>query len=157
MFFHYQQSRLIFVVSMLHVCIEPDLFYPQSPDLDIFKDKSPDSLSSGIHLTVASNDTMSMSPETELAVPQDWIPPESLIYSPPGCCVEACASLRSRTVWRVRARWRDPQKSRGTGPIQSYLEARGQKQTTVHSEMHMCFPFSNSSISHFHNKCIHVT
>ncbi|XP_051745779.1 potassium voltage-gated channel subfamily H member 6a isoform X3 [Ctenopharyngodon idella] len=41
----------------------------KSPDLDSFKEKSPDSLSSGIHLTVASNDTMSMSPETELAVP----------------------------------------------------------------------------------------
>lgn len=84
--------------------------------------------------------------------PQDWIPPENLIYSPLDCCVEACASLRSRTVWRVRAHWRVHQKSRGMCPIQSYLEARGQKQTTVHSETHMCFPFSNSSILHFCNK-----
>uniref|UniRef100_A0A7N8YH90 Potassium voltage-gated channel, subfamily H (eag-related), member 6a n=1 Tax=Mastacembelus armatus TaxID=205130 RepID=A0A7N8YH90_9TELE len=36
----------------------------QSPDSD-FKQKSKDSLSSGIHLTVASNDTMSMSPEAD--------------------------------------------------------------------------------------------
>ncbi|KAM3598738.1 uncharacterized protein V6R79_021972 [Siganus canaliculatus] len=36
----------------------------QSPDSD-FKHKSKDSLSSGIHLTVTSDDTMSMSPEAE--------------------------------------------------------------------------------------------
>ncbi|XP_029914633.1 potassium voltage-gated channel subfamily H member 6a isoform X2 [Myripristis murdjan] len=36
----------------------------QSPDSD-FKHKSKDSLSSGIHLTVASDDTMSMSPEAD--------------------------------------------------------------------------------------------
>ncbi|CAK6961140.1 potassium voltage-gated channel subfamily H member 6a isoform X2 [Scomber scombrus] len=36
----------------------------QSPDSD-FKHKSKDSLSSGIHLTVASDDTMSMSPESD--------------------------------------------------------------------------------------------
>ncbi|XP_068606493.1 potassium voltage-gated channel subfamily H member 6a [Brachionichthys hirsutus] len=36
----------------------------QSPDSD-FKHRSKDSLSSGIHLTVASDDTMSMSPETD--------------------------------------------------------------------------------------------
>ncbi|KAG5831878.1 hypothetical protein ANANG_G00284750 [Anguilla anguilla] len=41
----------------------------QSPDSDQFRRKSRDSLSSGIHLTVASDDTMSMSPETETAAP----------------------------------------------------------------------------------------
>lgn len=40
------------------------LSFFQSPDSD-FKHKSKDSLSSGIHLTVASDDTMSMSPEAD--------------------------------------------------------------------------------------------
>ncbi|XP_055049957.2 potassium voltage-gated channel subfamily H member 6a isoform X1 [Misgurnus anguillicaudatus] len=50
---------------------------PMSPDVDSSKNKSPDSLSSGIHLTIASNDTMSMSPETEtdLTVPTGASPP----------------------------------------------------------------------------------
>ncbi|XP_051987804.1 potassium voltage-gated channel subfamily H member 6a isoform X2 [Xyrauchen texanus] len=48
----------------------------KSPDMDSFKYKSRDSLSSGIHLTIASNDTMSMSPETELAVPTGLSPPQ---------------------------------------------------------------------------------
>lgn len=38
---------------------------PQSPESENFQQRSSDSLSSGIHLTVASDDTMSMSPETE--------------------------------------------------------------------------------------------
>uniref|UniRef100_A0A4W5K407 Potassium voltage-gated channel, subfamily H (eag-related), member 6a n=1 Tax=Hucho hucho TaxID=62062 RepID=A0A4W5K407_9TELE len=46
-----------------------------SPDSD--KHKSKDSLSSGIHLTVASDDTMSMSPETEP------VPGSSMGLSPP--------------------------------------------------------------------------
>uniref|UniRef100_A0A8C4EWN4 Potassium voltage-gated channel, subfamily H (eag-related), member 6a n=1 Tax=Dicentrarchus labrax TaxID=13489 RepID=A0A8C4EWN4_DICLA len=52
----------------------------QSPDSD-FKHKSKDSLSSGIHLTVASDDTMSMSPEAD--------PPR--LPSPPGLL---CGSQR---------------------------------------------------------------
>lgn len=84
--------------------------------------------------------------------PQDWIPPESLIHRPRDCCVEACASRRSRTVWRVPARCMVQQKSRGTCLIQSYLEARGQKQTTVRSETQIWFLFSNSSILLFCNK-----
>ncbi|XP_016323547.1 potassium voltage-gated channel subfamily H member 6-like [Sinocyclocheilus anshuiensis] len=63
----------------------------KSPDLDSFKEKSPDSLSSGIHLTVASNDTMSMSPETELAVPTALIPPRQPHPQTPGLL---CRSLR---------------------------------------------------------------
>ncbi|XP_016395400.1 potassium voltage-gated channel subfamily H member 2-like [Sinocyclocheilus rhinocerous] len=63
----------------------------KSPDLDSFKEKSPDSLSSGIHLTVASNDTMSMSPETELAVPTGLNPPGEPHLQPPGLL---CRSLR---------------------------------------------------------------
>ncbi|KTG33684.1 hypothetical protein cypCar_00001499 [Cyprinus carpio] len=62
-----------------------------SPDLDSFKEKSPDSLSSGIHLTVASNDTMSMSPETELVVPTGLNPPGEPHLQPPGLL---CRSLR---------------------------------------------------------------
>lgn len=42
---------------------------PQSPDSDNLDHKSRESLSSGVHLTVASDDTMSMSPETELVTP----------------------------------------------------------------------------------------
>ncbi|XP_059414100.1 potassium voltage-gated channel subfamily H member 6-like [Carassius carassius] len=61
------------------------------PDLDSFKEKSPDSLSSGIHLTVASNDTMSMSPETELAVPTGLNPPREPHPQTPGLL---CRSLR---------------------------------------------------------------
>lgn len=40
----------------------------QSPDSDSFPHKSKDSLSSGVHLAVASEDTMSASPEMELAL-----------------------------------------------------------------------------------------
>lgn len=56
------------------------IFFPisQSPGQDSFKNKSRDSLSSGIHLTIASNDTMSMSPETETAAPTGL----SLPYEP---------------------------------------------------------------------------
>ncbi|XP_016385682.1 potassium voltage-gated channel subfamily H member 6-like [Sinocyclocheilus rhinocerous] len=59
----------------------------KSPDLDSFKEKSPDSLSSGIHLTVASNE----SPETELAVPTGLIPPREPHPQTPGLL---CRSLR---------------------------------------------------------------
>uniref|UniRef100_A0A8C5HH67 Cyclic nucleotide-binding domain-containing protein n=1 Tax=Gouania willdenowi TaxID=441366 RepID=A0A8C5HH67_GOUWI len=57
----------------IHSCatthpVQMDIFFPQmsfqSPDSDL-KHKSQDSLSSGIHLTVASDDTMSRSPESE--------------------------------------------------------------------------------------------
>ncbi|XP_005164064.1 potassium voltage-gated channel subfamily H member 6a isoform X1 [Danio rerio] len=58
----------------------------KSPDVDSLKEKSPDSLSSGIHLTVASTDTMSMSPETELSVPS-----AGPLLQPPGLL---CSSLR---------------------------------------------------------------
>ncbi|XP_074553406.1 potassium voltage-gated channel subfamily H member 6a isoform X1 [Halichoeres trimaculatus] len=53
----------------------------QSPDSD-FNHKSKDSLSSGIHLTVASDDTVSMSPETDPPPlpPVDLPPPQD----PPG-------------------------------------------------------------------------
>uniref|UniRef100_A0A8C1UK68 Potassium voltage-gated channel, subfamily H (eag-related), member 6a n=1 Tax=Cyprinus carpio TaxID=7962 RepID=A0A8C1UK68_CYPCA len=53
--------------------------------------KNPYSLSSGIHLTVASNDTMSMSPETELAVPTGLNPPREPHPQTPGLL---CRSLR---------------------------------------------------------------
>ncbi|XP_060882680.1 potassium voltage-gated channel subfamily H member 6a isoform X1 [Labrus mixtus] len=51
----------------------------QSPDSD-FKHKSKDSLSSGIHLTVASDDTVSMSPETDppLLPSMNLTPPQAL-------------------------------------------------------------------------------
>ncbi|KAM6966650.1 LOW QUALITY PROTEIN: voltage-gated inwardly rectifying potassium channel KCNH6-like [Tautogolabrus adspersus] len=51
----------------------------QSPDSD-FKHKSKDSLSSEIHLTVASDDTVSMSPETDPPLPpsMNLTPPQDL-------------------------------------------------------------------------------
>ncbi|KAJ8251042.1 hypothetical protein GJAV_G00216600 [Gymnothorax javanicus] len=57
----------------------------ESPDSEQYKHKSGDSLSSGIHLTVASDDTMSMSPETETAAPPGLSPaliPSSAAGSP---------------------------------------------------------------------------
>ncbi|XP_051994688.1 potassium voltage-gated channel subfamily H member 6-like isoform X1 [Xyrauchen texanus] len=56
----------------------------KSPDMDSFKYKSRDSLSSGIHLTIASNDTMSMSPETEMAEPTGPSPPQEPRLELPG-------------------------------------------------------------------------
>lgn len=69
----------------------------QSPDSDL-KHKSKDSLSSGIHLTVASDDTMSMSPEADLPrlPPADLAPPQlSEAQEPPGlhCSGQRCPSL----------------------------------------------------------------
>uniref|UniRef100_A0A4W6CJN2 Potassium voltage-gated channel, subfamily H (eag-related), member 6a n=1 Tax=Lates calcarifer TaxID=8187 RepID=A0A4W6CJN2_LATCA len=64
-----------------------------SPDSD-FKHKSKDSLSSGIHLTVASDDTMSMSPEADPPhLPSvDITPPQlSGVQEPPGLL---CGSQR---------------------------------------------------------------
>ncbi|XP_023269517.1 potassium voltage-gated channel subfamily H member 6 isoform X2 [Seriola lalandi dorsalis] len=65
----------------------------QSPDSD-FKHKSKDSLSSGIHLTVASDDTMSMSPEADPPhLPSvNLTPPQlSVVQEPPGLL---CGSQR---------------------------------------------------------------
>nr|XP_019950130.1 PREDICTED: potassium voltage-gated channel subfamily H member 6 isoform X3 [Paralichthys olivaceus] len=65
----------------------------QSPDSD-FEHKSKDSLSSGIHLTVASDDTMSMSPEADPPhLPtMDLATPQLLgIHAPPGLL---CGSQR---------------------------------------------------------------
>eukprot|EP00064_Thunnus_orientalis_P017843 superscaffoldBa00003908_g17929 len=67
----------------------------QSPDSD-FKHKSKDSLSSGIHLTVASDDTMSMSPEADQPhrPSVDLMPPQlscSGAQEPPGLL---CGSQR---------------------------------------------------------------
>uniref|UniRef100_A0A3B4VJS2 Potassium voltage-gated channel, subfamily H (eag-related), member 6a n=1 Tax=Seriola dumerili TaxID=41447 RepID=A0A3B4VJS2_SERDU len=64
-----------------------------SPDSD-FKHKSKDSLSSGIHLTVASDDTMSMSPEADPPhLPSvNLTPPQlSVVQEPPGLL---CGSQR---------------------------------------------------------------
>ncbi|XP_035252908.1 potassium voltage-gated channel subfamily H member 6-like isoform X2 [Anguilla anguilla] len=60
----------------------------QSPDSDQFRRKSRDSLSSGIHLTVASDDTMSMSPETETAAAPPGLSPAQVPSSAgsPGLC-----------------------------------------------------------------------
>ncbi|KAG7459768.1 hypothetical protein MATL_G00214240 [Megalops atlanticus] len=59
----------------------------QSPDSDKFNHKSRDSLSSGIHLTVASDETMSMSPETEPAAPPSLGLAQPLAsIAPPGLC-----------------------------------------------------------------------
>uniref|UniRef100_A0A672LRX5 Potassium voltage-gated channel subfamily H member 6-like n=1 Tax=Sinocyclocheilus grahami TaxID=75366 RepID=A0A672LRX5_SINGR len=76
--------------SLYTTATRPTIKTPADPDLDSFKEKSPDSLSSGIHLTVASNDTMSMSPETELAVPTGLIPPREPHPQTPGLL---CRSL----------------------------------------------------------------
>ncbi|KAG9333449.1 hypothetical protein JZ751_011610 [Albula glossodonta] len=59
----------------------------QSPDSDKFNHKSRDSLSSGIHLTVASDDTMSMSPEMEAAPAPGVSPAQTLsAAASPGLC-----------------------------------------------------------------------
>ncbi|XP_061568607.1 potassium voltage-gated channel subfamily H member 6a isoform X2 [Cololabis saira] len=50
--------------TILPIHIDSPASLLQSPDSD-FKDKSKESLSSGVHLTVASDDTMSLSPEAE--------------------------------------------------------------------------------------------
>lgn len=63
----------------------------KSPGQDSFKNKSRDSLSSGIHLTIASNDTMSMSPKTEMAVPTGLSLPHEPHIQPTG---QLCRSLR---------------------------------------------------------------
>ncbi|KAM6905430.1 potassium voltage-gated channel subfamily H member 6a [Xenentodon cancila] len=52
------------VPPILPIHIDGPASLLQSPDSD-FKDKSKDSLSSGVHLTVASDDTMSLSPEAD--------------------------------------------------------------------------------------------
>nr|XP_057904397.1 potassium voltage-gated channel subfamily H member 6a isoform X2 [Doryrhamphus excisus] len=52
------------VAAMQPVQMDSTASLLQSPDSDV-KHKSKDSLSSGIHVTVASDDTMSMSPEAE--------------------------------------------------------------------------------------------
>lgn len=65
----------------------------QSPDSDL-KHKSKDSLSSGIHLTVASDDTMSMSPEADpphLPTAGLGPPKQSEACEPPGLL---CGSQR---------------------------------------------------------------
>ncbi|KAJ8344821.1 hypothetical protein SKAU_G00290140, partial [Synaphobranchus kaupii] len=61
----------------------------QSTDSDQFQHKSRDSLSSGIHLIVASDDTMSMSAETETAAPPGPSQVPSSMGSP-----RLCSSLR---------------------------------------------------------------
>ncbi|XP_028842854.1 potassium voltage-gated channel subfamily H member 6a isoform X2 [Denticeps clupeoides] len=50
----------------------------KSAESDNIHHQSPDSLSSGVHLTVASDDTMSMSPETEAALTQTSVSPSPL-------------------------------------------------------------------------------
>ncbi|XP_015217397.2 potassium voltage-gated channel subfamily H member 6a [Lepisosteus oculatus] len=54
---------------------------PDYPDLDKFNLKSRDSLSSGIHLTVASDETMPIYPETEPAAPPGLGHPRPLAAS----------------------------------------------------------------------------
>ncbi|KAL4658203.1 potassium voltage-gated channel subfamily H member 6 [Arapaima gigas] len=65
----------------------------QSPNSDGYHHKSRESLSSGVHLTVASDDTMSMSPETDpvppLGLAQPTLPPPAPTGSP-----GLCGSLR---------------------------------------------------------------
>ncbi|XP_061080093.1 potassium voltage-gated channel subfamily H member 6-like [Conger conger] len=59
----------------------------QSPGSDQFKHKSRDSLSSGVHLTVASDNTMSMSPETEAIAPPGLSPAQAPSSTgSPGLC-----------------------------------------------------------------------
>ncbi|KAJ8384846.1 hypothetical protein AAFF_G00197560 [Aldrovandia affinis] len=59
----------------------------QSPDSDKFNHKSRDSLSSGIHMTVTSDETMPKSPETEAAAPHGLSPVQALSsMGPPGLC-----------------------------------------------------------------------
>uniref|UniRef100_A0A4W6CJN5 Potassium voltage-gated channel, subfamily H (eag-related), member 6a n=1 Tax=Lates calcarifer TaxID=8187 RepID=A0A4W6CJN5_LATCA len=73
--------------------VPPAGLHISSPDSD-FKHKSKDSLSSGIHLTVASDDTMSMSPEADPPhLPSvDITPPQlSGVQEPPGLL---CGSQR---------------------------------------------------------------
>ncbi|CAB1342157.1 unnamed protein product [Coregonus sp. 'balchen'] len=66
-----------------------------SPLQDSDKHKSKDSLSSGIHLTVASDDTMSMSPETEpLPGPSMGLSPPQVSCPTMGPSGLLCGSLR---------------------------------------------------------------
>ncbi|XP_041633809.1 potassium voltage-gated channel subfamily H member 6a [Cheilinus undulatus] len=76
------------VPSIQSVQIDSTASLIQSPDSDL-KHKSKDSLSSGIHLTVASDDTVSMSPETDppLLPSMNLTPPQD----PPGLM---CGSQR---------------------------------------------------------------
>ncbi|XP_029106096.1 potassium voltage-gated channel subfamily H member 6-like [Scleropages formosus] len=65
----------------------------QSPDSDKFHDKSRESLSSGVNLTAASDDTMSMSPETEPA-PSICLPLSTTSPPAPTDSPRLCGSLR---------------------------------------------------------------
>ncbi|XP_039976097.1 potassium voltage-gated channel subfamily H member 6a isoform X2 [Xiphias gladius] len=81
------------VPSVQPVQIDSTASLLQSPDSG-FKHKSKDSLSSGIHLTVASDDTLSMSPEAEPPqLPSVNLTPPQLpgVQEPPG---PSCGSQR---------------------------------------------------------------
>ncbi|XP_036445201.1 potassium voltage-gated channel subfamily H member 6a [Colossoma macropomum] len=67
----------------------------KSPDSDNLNHKSRESLSSGIHLTIASDDTMSMSPETET----EPVAPRSLSVPP---------HLQAQTQAKAQAKARAP-------------------------------------------------